>query len=345
MADLSQTARNPSRDFMRAAPRNGTFGIFSDLTAASYNPQSNQQGVSTFFNAPKLIKPLTLGSTSRGMTDGSLSARDNFGGGGYEPFNQNPDFDTPEKRAAYYAENPTMGAITRAGQTALGFLPGGIGALMALQNRIDPGLQQEARAETYGTVIDIGDPIGSSDIQGTPLGDLAPGSNYNAPGDDSMDFGSEAQGGLIGNQDFGGGFDYGGSYDSFSSDVGTNEGSGTGYGGDGIGFAQGGLVDRVGGFNPPGPDDGVGYLQLGEYVIRKSAVDKYGQGLLDMINEGKIPTSAIPASIPVLAKTWDAVSAQKAKMLEDIGVDPKTIWQQTGTWKGPDGKWRQEVMR
>jgi hypothetical protein len=30
-------------------------------------------------------------------------------------------------------------------------------------------------------------------------------------------------------------------------------------------------------------------LQLGEYVIKKSSVKKYGQGLLDMINDGKIP--------------------------------------------------------
>lgn len=43
------------------------------------------------------------------------------------------------------------------------------------------------------------------------------------------------------------------------------------------------------------------------------------------------------------AKTWDALAAQKAKMLADMGTDPRTIWQQTGTWKGPDGKWRQEI--
>lgn len=76
-------------------------------------------------------------------------------------------------------------------------------------------------------------------------------------------------------------------------------GDGGGYGGysDGGGsssfgegqYNMGGLVDRVGGPNPAGPDDGAGMLQLGEYVIKKSAVKKYGQGLLDMINDGKIP--------------------------------------------------------
>jgi hypothetical protein len=33
----------------------------------------------------------------------------------------------------------------------------------------------------------------------------------------------------------------------------------------------------------------MGYLDKGEYVIKKSSVNKYGRGLLDMINEGKVP--------------------------------------------------------
>lgn len=43
-------------------------------------------------------------------------------------------------------------------------------------------------------------------------------------------------------------------------------------------------------------------------------------------------------------KTWDAYAAQKAKMLEDMGRDPKSIWQETGTWRGTDGQLRQEIM-
>ena len=43
------------------------------------------------------------------------------------------------------------------------------------------------------------------------------------------------------------------------------------------------------------------------------------------------------------AKTWDALAAAKAKMLTDMGTDARTIWKETGTWKGPDGKWRQEI--
>jgi len=57
------------------------------------------------------------------------------------------------------------------------------------------------------------------------------------------------------------------------------------------GMAQGGMVHGgvMFGMNPPGPDDGAVNLDLGEYVIKKSSVNKYGRGLLDMINEGKVP--------------------------------------------------------
>lgn len=43
------------------------------------------------------------------------------------------------------------------------------------------------------------------------------------------------------------------------------------------------------------------------------------------------------------AKTWDAVMASKALEMEKAGADPRTIWKETGNWKGPDGKWRQEI--
>ena len=57
------------------------------------------------------------------------------------------------------------------------------------------------------------------------------------------------------------------------------------------GMARGGMVHGglMFGMNPPGPDDGAVNLDMGEYVIKKPSVDKYGKGLLDMINEGKVP--------------------------------------------------------
>ena len=57
--------------------------------------------------------------------------------------------------------------------------------------------------------------------------------------------------------------------------------------------AMGGLVTDIFGNDPAGPDEGQINIQRGEYVIKKSSVKKYGKGLLDMINEGKIPTKKI----------------------------------------------------
>jgi len=56
---------------------------------------------------------------------------------------------------------------------------------------------------------------------------------------------------------------------------------------------KGGLVTAIFGRDPAGPDEGQVNIQRGEYVIKKSSVKKYGQGLLDMINEGKIPAKKI----------------------------------------------------
>jgi hypothetical protein len=96
--------------------------------------------------------------------------------------------------------------------------------------------------------------------------------NYDQPAEPAGgDFRGEMGGG-----DFGGGLEDTGE-DSFDS----------------AGYAKGGMVHGLLGPNPKGPDDGAGFLDRGEYVIRKSAVKKYGRGLLDMINEGKVPAKKI----------------------------------------------------
>ena len=55
------------------------------------------------------------------------------------------------------------------------------------------------------------------------------------------------------------------------------------------------------------------------------------------------PAGALGMFIGKNARTWDARAAAKAVELEKAGVDAKAIWQQTGTWKAPDGMWRQEI--
>jgi hypothetical protein len=47
--------------------------------------------------------------------------------------------------------------------------------------------------------------------------------------------------------------------------------------------------------------------------------------------------------IGALAKTWNRGSNAKAVEMEKAGVDPQTIWRETGNWRGPDGQWRQEI--
>lgn len=43
------------------------------------------------------------------------------------------------------------------------------------------------------------------------------------------------------------------------------------------------------------------------------------------------------------AKTWNEKQADRALAMEAVGVDPETIWQETGTFRAPDGQWRQEI--
>lgn len=43
------------------------------------------------------------------------------------------------------------------------------------------------------------------------------------------------------------------------------------------------------------------------------------------------------------AKTWDAIAASRAQELARKGADARQIWKETGTFKGPDGVWRQEI--
>lgn len=43
------------------------------------------------------------------------------------------------------------------------------------------------------------------------------------------------------------------------------------------------------------------------------------------------------------AKTWNEKQADRALAMEAVDVDPETIWQETGTFRGPDGQLRQEI--
>jgi hypothetical protein len=81
-------------------------------------------------------------------------------------------------------------------------------------------------------------------------------------------------------------------YSDYGGMAGDTGGSDTmGFGGE---YAKGGMVKMKPQMNnPPGPDDGYAALDNGEYVIRKSAVKKYGANIFEQINAGKIPAKRL----------------------------------------------------
>ena len=82
---------------------------------------------------------------------------------------------------------------------------------------------------------------------------------------------------------------YGGGADAPGANADGFGGGDAGFGGGSQAFAQGGMVrlkDLLG--KAPGPDDGYGALQDGEFVIKKDAVKRYGVKMLEQINRRKI---------------------------------------------------------
>jgi hypothetical protein len=74
----------------------------------------------------------------------------------------------------------------------------------------------------------------------------------------------------------------------------TSGGNFGGVSGGSYNFAKGGMVNMKPQMNnPPGPDDGYAALDNGEYVIRKSAVKKYGANIFEQINAGRIPAQRL----------------------------------------------------
>lgn len=221
------------------------------------------------------------------------------GGGGSDYSDPNPAWSnmTDAEKAAYYAANPTMATITQLGQKAFGFT--GLGALQRAMNPdfvnnqgliamgVNPAAYQAAKESFRASEISDMNAGYPSAIEAAQSYGGASMAEQQAMNDALAAAADAAQGAAVG-----------GDVGSISDQNTAGDGGGYGgYGGDSAGsdsfgggeYNMGGLVNKVGGPNPAGPDDGAGMLQLGEYVIKKSAVKKYGQGLLDMINDGKIP--------------------------------------------------------
>lgn len=135
-------------------------------------------------------------------------------------------------------------------------------------------------AADIGAIGAMGLGLGAGDLGGLGAGDAlggyAGGSDIGGIGGMGLGLGAGDLGGLGG---------FGGDTGGFGGDAG-------GFGGDGggLGWAKGGKVTMSGLLTdivPPGEDDGYGALQAGEYVIKKSTVDKLGDKKLKALNEGR----------------------------------------------------------
>jgi len=80
---------------------------------------------------------------------------------------------------------------------------------------------------------------------------------------------------------------YGGGFGAPGANADGFGGGTAGFGGNSQAFNQGGMVtpERLMG-RAPAPDDGYGALKIGEHVITKEAVERYGRRMMDAINNG-----------------------------------------------------------
>jgi hypothetical protein len=122
---------------------------------------------------PKASQPLAPAPVIRAPAPQPMMGGD---GGGYTP---NSDFDTPEKQAAFYAENPTMGRFTRALQTPL-------------ESFMDPQDFQREQNLTLG--VTAAPSAGSGYVGGTQINDAETGEGGGYAADRGM--GSEVHGGM-----------------------------------------------------------------------------------------------------------------------------------------------------
>ena len=62
---------------------------------------------------------------------------------------------------------------------------------------------------------------------------------------------------------------------------------------DDVSYEKGGKIKSLLGPDPMGPDEGYAKLQRGEYVVKKKAVNKYGEEFLKALNEARLPKQKV----------------------------------------------------
>ena len=73
----------------------------------------------------------------------------------------------------------------------------------------------------------------------------------------------------------------------------------------------------------------------------KSIPAPTGDQIMNALGPGNVGMAGI--MIGPKAKTWNPTKAQMAEAMEAAGRTPEDIWYATGTYRGPEGKWRQEI--
>jgi hypothetical protein len=112
------------------------------------------RGLANRFKSDAAAKAAGMAATGTG---------DGGGGGGYDGGMDNSAWSqmSPAEQAAYYAENPTMGSITRAGQTAFGYaFPG----FAAAQEYMSPGFAADQRTIASGYDPTNSDPFSADSV-------------------------------------------------------------------------------------------------------------------------------------------------------------------------------------
>lgn len=206
-----------------------------------------------------------------------------MGGGGYSGVSSNPGWDalSNEEKAAFYGQNPTMAGITQLGQKAFGLSSYGM-----LQNALQPAFVSEQKAVAQGPMALSGFTNFGKESAIPSGGMVSPGMSGDFSPETGLQGGGSGSTGLYGDAGMPGS-GYGGGADAPGANADGYGGGDAGFGGNSEAFNQGGMVDAENLMGQaPGPDDGYGALQGGEYVIKKAAVDKYGQEMLDAINNG-----------------------------------------------------------
>jgi hypothetical protein len=269
--------------------------------AALANPYENFTGG---YNPDLYNRPMQEGEGLGGMVPGLLDT----GGGIGETSTTGASYSNPADAIAVGQAMQGYGK-SFGGLAPGGFLSGLIGSGLVNAGISQLGAMEAAAAQDAATAygLAIADAVGMSgfgDMAGglaaadavgmSGFGDVGGFSGFGgldmgAAGADTGGIGAMGLG--LGAGDLGGlgAGDALGGY-AGGSDIGGIGGMGLGLGAGDLGWAKGGKVTMSGLLTdivPPGEDDGYGALQAGEYVIKKSTVDKLGDKKLKALNEGR----------------------------------------------------------